>query len=191
LAITKLESGLIRSFILQQQTKEVTSISIEGTVMHFKSSVALLLKYFHNQYKVKKKDPKIGKGRFLHQLLIDFAYQQRALLRYRDIDRADFDKSLFPALAHFKRIMKDFVDTDVTTQSDSIIALLIYTAVREYEVANDLKVDDYLDDEFFTEEEEAKLTGKEGYIITPDHVGKPAPVIKHVHPSVDELYEES
>jgi hypothetical protein len=186
--ITKLEQSAIKAFILQHQDKRMTSMYVEGKILHLKSSVALLLKYFHNQHKATHpKEAKVGKGKFIHDMLKTFAFEQRALLRYRDVDATKFETSMFSALNEFKKICQDFADSNVRDQSDAIVAILLYTYIRRWEVHAGKEVDDYLDRELYDDEDE-----KAGYNIrpTPIAVQKRTPVVKHVHPSMDELYEE-
>jgi hypothetical protein len=179
---------VIKAFIMQHQDKRKTSLYVEGKILHLNSSVALLLKYFHNQYKATHpKEAKIGKGKYLHDMLKTFAHEQRALLRYREVDATKFQTSMFTALAEFKKICQDFADSNVRDQSDAIVAILLYTYMRHWEVKAGKEVDDYLDRELYDDEDE-----QAGYNVRPTHnAQKHTSVVKHIQPTLEDLYEET
>jgi hypothetical protein len=168
--LTKLEQNLIKSMINEKSKSKLVTIAADATTMKVNKSVDVLLNYFHTKYKEKTGDTKIGKSAYLHKLLKAFAYEQRALIRYCEIDPKLFDASMLDALQQFKKICRDYVDPTISDQSSAVIALLIYSSVRAYEVENGFKVDDYLDDEMYNDEDEAR-----GLPVRPQNVVRPAP----------------
>jgi hypothetical protein len=189
--ITKMERNNILTALNGRSSSASIYISADRTNMKIDRDTNMLLEIHRNQYEVKT-GKKISKAGYLWTLLRKFRDEQPALLRYDEIDPYSFDAGMLPALQQFKRICKRYIDKKITTQSQAVTALIYYSTTRAYEVANNFPTQDYLDNEYESDMEEAKLTGEEGYVLTPDHVGKPAPVVRHMSPSdLTELYEES
>lgn len=155
--ITKLESNTIKSMLNEKSTsKKMVSVSADKTTMKLSKSVYILLKYFHSKYKEQTGDQKIGMSSYIWILLKKFRDDQRALLRYSEIDHRLFDKSMLDALQTFKRICKDYVDKSVKSQSDAVLAILMYSVSRKFEIDNNYRTSDYLDQEYEDDMDEAK-----------------------------------
>lgn len=155
--ITKLESNLIKSFLFRKKEKlNLVAVAADKTILKIDKDTNKLLEIFLSQYKASTGNTKIGKSAYLHVLLKQFAYDQRALIRYAEIDPKVFNEGVLPALQTFKKIMKSYICSDITDQTSAVTALVLYSMMRAYEVANNMKVDDYLDNEYYDEEYEYK-----------------------------------
>jgi hypothetical protein len=180
-----METNAILSALNGKRKRAMTSIAADKTTIQIDSDTNLILTAHRNQYQVKT-GKKLGKSAYLWILLKQFRDAQLALLRYSDVDPKVFDTGFVPALYEFKMICRRYMGKSIKTQSHAILAILMYSSTREYELANDMKVTNYLDDEYEDDMLEAK-----GYNIRPPP-SPPAPVVRHMSPAeLTELYEEN
>jgi len=157
MALTKLETNTIKSMLNKKSKLDLIAISADHTIMKIDRDTNKLLEIFLAQYKTLTGDTKIGKSAYLWLLLKKFAYEQRALIRFNGhVDPKVFETGMLPALQGFKKIMHDYVDKNIRNQTDAVLAIVMYSTVRAFEVQNDLKVDDYLDSELYDEEDALK-----------------------------------
>jgi hypothetical protein len=180
--ITKLEQNTIKSMLNRKLNTDLMAVSADKTTMKINRGVNKILEFFLEQYKIQTKNDRIGKSAYLHALLKQFAQDQPALLRYGEYNTGVFTgPAMLPALQEFKRVVHDWVDPAIKSQSEAVLALLLYSSTRSYEVKNDLKTTDYRDDEYESDMEEQNQIAP---IVLP-------PVIMPSHLNIEDLFEES
>lgn len=156
--LTKLEQNTIKSMLNRKLNTDLTAVSADRTIMKINRGVNKILEFYLEDYRIKSKDSKIGKSAYLHILLHQFAKDQPALIRFGEFDSAVLNgSSMLKALQEFKKMVRTYVDSGITSQSETVLALLIYSSTRAYEVKNDMKITDYLDDEYEADMEEQLL----------------------------------
>lgn len=156
MTLTKLETQKIQEYIsrMKDDTSRVV-IASDKTNLHISKSAYDLLTVYINQHK--KLHGRISKARYIRMLLNQFYRDNPAVFHILQINLQDYSKSNLKALTSTKTIFAHYCDNRISTQSDALIALLIYTTVRDHEVSHNLPVTDYYDREFQSQIESGEI----------------------------------
>jgi hypothetical protein len=146
--ITKLEKEKILLSLNYERRGTAFVSSAHGSSLRLEKEIDAILTQRVKQYRESSEDYKIGKSKFLHQVILGFVQDQKPLLRYHQINHYKFNHSVLTALSALKELFRIEVSKQIRTQSDTILALFVYIDTRLYEIHNGLKITDYIDDEY-------------------------------------------
>ncbi len=134
-----------------RKKQRYSQVAADGITFKVTTNTVSFLDVFLTRYNRDSGKKPIGRSKYLWKLLKEWRNDQRALIRYAGVDHTLFDKSLMIALKAFRQICFDQVSKSIRTQSDAVVALLMYHHVRLWEKKQDEykeKLTNYLDAEF-------------------------------------------
>lgn len=174
--ITKKEADDIKRYIDATQP-DTSRRPVSSGDTHFSISLSAhkMLKAYMDEFGEKHHIKRFTREKYLRLLLNQFAREQKAILHFMGANMQKYVTSTMGAMVIVKWLFKRYAYDKINTQSDAVVALLIYTTVRDYEVAHNMPVTDFLDRDY-----QAKIDDGE---IRPFNITDPLS-------SVEDLFEE-
>lgn len=157
MTLTELESKNIKEYVKRIKPDNDFRISVASDRVNIKLSKTAndILTTYVGEHK--KKYGQIGKAAYIRMLLNQFYREQKALFFLNSVDLVEYNKTTLKALQIAKKLFRQYCDPTISTQSDAVVALLIYTTVRTHEVNNNLPTTDYLDRDFASRVEDGEI----------------------------------